>query len=163
VDLGCAYTLKVDDSGWTTLHVTMGWVGFEQNGHESWIPAGAESITHAGAQPGTPYFADASTAFRSALARFDFEHDAATLERVLASARAHDALTLWHLLPKTGGAAQMRVYDRLAELKPPPRGVTREGVLNGDRRMLDSWWDVLDYGDSSWWRIWKRPPPFGAR
>lgn len=163
VDFGCAYTLTVEDSGTTTLHVTMGWVGFEQDGRESWVPAGAECITRAGRQPGTPYFVDSSDAFRAALARLDFEHDYAALDAVLARARPRDALTLWHLLPKTGGAAQARVYDRLADLAPPPAGVTRQGVLNGDRRMLDLWWDVLGFGDSSWWRIWKGPSPFVAK
>jgi ferric-dicitrate binding protein FerR (iron transport regulator) len=163
VDFGCAYTLKVEDSDTTTLHVTMGWVGFEQNGHESWVPAGAECITRAGKRPGTPYFVDASDAFRAALARLDFEHDQAALDEVLSSARRRDALTLWHLLPKTTGAAQERVYDRMAELAPPPAGVTREGVLNGDRHMLDRWWDVLGYGDSSFWRIWKGLSPFATK
>src|SRR5207248_2067707 len=101
VDFGCAYTLKVEDSGTTTLHVTMGWVGFEQDGHESWVPMGAECIRRAGKQPGTPYLVDASEDFRAALARLDFEHDHAALDAVLAQARPRDALSLWHLLPKT--------------------------------------------------------------
>jgi ferric-dicitrate binding protein FerR (iron transport regulator) len=41
VDLGCVYTLHVDDSGAGLLRTTMGWVGFKLNGHESFIPAGA--------------------------------------------------------------------------------------------------------------------------
>ena len=163
VDFGCDYTLKVEDSGTTTLHVTMGWVGFEQDGHESWVPEGAECIRRAGKQPGTPYFVDASDAFRASLARLDFERDPTALDTVLASARPRDALTLWHLLPKTGGAAQGRVYERLAELRPQPAGVTRAGALSGDRQMLERWWDVLGYGDSSFWRIWKGPSPFAAK
>ena len=163
VDFGCAYTLTVDDAGTTTLHVTMGWVGFEQDGRESWVPAGAACVAHADKRPGTPYFVDASEAFRAALARLDFEHDGSALAAVLALARPRDALTLWHLLPKTAGAAQERIFDRMANLAPPPAGVTREGALRGDRRMLDSWWDVLGYGDSSWWRIWKGPSPFAAK
>jgi len=161
VDFGCAYTLTVEDSGTTTLHVTMGWVGFEQDGQESWVPAGAACITRAGKRPGTPYFVDASDSFRAALARLDFERDPAALHALLALARPRDALTLWHLLPRTTGAAQESIYDRMAELAPPPAGVTRAGVLHSDRHMLDLWWDVLNYGDSSWWRIWKGPSPFG--
>ena len=40
VDLGCAYTLQVDDSGGGIVRTSLGWVGFELNGHESFIPAG---------------------------------------------------------------------------------------------------------------------------
>lgn len=164
VDFGCAYSLTVEDSGTTTLHVTMGWVGFQQDGRESWVPAGAACVTRTGKRAGTPYFVDASDAFRIALARLDFDHDLAALDTVLALARPRDALTLWHLLPKTNRAAQERIYDRMAALAPPPNGITREGVLNGDRRMLDLWWDVLGYGgDSSWWRMWTGPSPFTAK
>src|SRR2546430_9282385 len=107
---------------------------------------GAECIRRAGKHPGTPYLVDASEDFRAALARLDFEHDHAALDAVLALARPRDALSLWHLLPKTGGAAQGRVYERLAALRPPPAGGTRAGGLSGDRPVLDRWWDVLGYG-----------------
>ena len=61
VDLGCVYTLHVDDSGAGLLRTTMGWVGFKLNGHESFIPAGAVCKTQPKTGPGTPYFEDASS------------------------------------------------------------------------------------------------------
>src|SRR5262245_14272326 len=41
VDLGCAYTLEVDPSGGALVTVLAGWVSFEIEGRESFIPAGA--------------------------------------------------------------------------------------------------------------------------
>ena len=41
IDLGCAYTLHVDDDGSGLLRVTHGWVGFERDGREAYIPQGA--------------------------------------------------------------------------------------------------------------------------
>src|SRR5437879_2382973 len=73
VDLGCVYTLHVDDSGAGLLRPTMGWVGFKLNGHESFIPAGAICQTRPRIGPGTPYFESASESFRNALSQFDFE------------------------------------------------------------------------------------------
>ena len=73
VDLGCAYTLQVDDSGAGMVRTSLGWVGFKLNGHESFIPAGAACATRPKIGPGTPYFEDASSELRAALARFDFE------------------------------------------------------------------------------------------
>jgi hypothetical protein len=88
---------------------------------------------------------------------------AEAFEIVLSEARQRDALTLWHLLSRTSNAEREKVYDRLAVLVPPPAGVTREGVLRGTREtqhlMLDLWWDSLGLGDTSWWRMWKRPVP----
>lgn len=153
-DLGCAYTLEVDDAGKSLLHVTAGWVSLQLKDRESVVPAGAACAMRPGIGPGTPYFEDASEAFRAALTRVDFEPDSrmpgnmAPLEIVLAGARVRDALTLWNLLPRVSAADRSLVYDRLAKLVPPPPSVTREGVMNLDRQMLDAWKDQLEFGGS---------------
>ena len=161
VDLGCVYTLHVDDSGAGLLRTTMGWVGFKLHGHESFIPAGAVCRTRPRIGPGTPYFEDASPSFRDALTQFDFasvtpEERTALLGTLLDDAQKHDALTLWHLLSRVRDAERPSVYDRLATLAPPPREVTREGVLRLDQKMLDSWWNSLGYGDVYLWHIYER-------
>src|SRR5882762_4011233 len=160
VDLGCVYTLHVDDSGAGLLRTTMGWVGFKLNGHESFIPAGAVCATRPKIGPGTPYFEDASPAFLEALSKFDFGADTPAERKVLlgiilADSRKDDALTLWHLLSRVSDEDRPRVYDRLAALAPPPVGVTREGILRLDRQMLDSWWNSLGYGDVGLWRMYE--------
>jgi hypothetical protein len=161
VDLGCAYTLHVDDSGAGMVRTSLGWVGFKLNGHESFIPAGAACATRPKVGPGTPYFEDASANFRSALARFDFEDT--TFEQrandvaiVLNQARNRDALTLWHLLARVDGQQRVLVYDRLSEFVPPPAAVTKEGILRLDQPMLDLWWNELGFDDISVWRYWER-------
>ena len=168
VDLGCVYTLHVDESGAGLLRTTVGWVGFKLNGHESFIPAGAVCATRPKVGPGTPYLEDASSAFREALSKFDFEpHTPAErstlLGIILLDSRKNDALTLWHLLSRVDDMDRPRVYDRLAALAPAPPGTTREGILRLDRQMLDSWWNSLGYGDVSLWRTYEhdwsvRPP-----
>jgi hypothetical protein len=160
VDLGCSYTLEVDDAGSGLLRVEMGWVGFESRGLQSLVPAGAACPTRRGVGPGTPYFETASEALRQALVVIDFGSGAserrAALDAVLASARKRDALSLWHLLSRLDGEEQERgrVHDRLAALVPPPDGVTREGILHGDRSMRDAWWDELGLGSADFWRAW---------
>ena len=161
VDLGCVYTLHVDESGAGLLRTTMGWVGFQLNGREAFIPAGAICQTRPKIGPGTPHFEDASASFRDALSKFDF---AATTPRernallgiLLVDARKDDALTIWHLLSRVSEADRPAVYDRLAMLAPPPAGVTREGILRLDRTMLDAWWNSLGYGDVELWRTYER-------
>ena len=160
VDLGCVYTLHVDDSGAGLLRTTMGWVGFKLNGHESFIPAGAVCKTRPKIGPGTPYFEDATPAFREALSKFDFAttssaERSALLGIILADSRENDALTLWHLLARVSDADRQGVYDRLASLAPPPAGVTRNGILRLDRPMLDSWWNSLGFGDIYLWRAYE--------
>jgi anti-sigma factor RsiW len=144
-DLGCAYTLEVDDAGASLLRVTAGWVALQLRDRESVVPAGAACATRPGIGPGTPYFEDASTTLRTALTKLDFEgSDSATLQQLLSESRVRDTLTLWHLLYRTEGDERIRVYERLAELSPPPQGVTRAGVLQLDEQMLRLWKGYLD-------------------
>jgi hypothetical protein len=162
IDLGCVYTMQVGADGAGLLHVETGWVAFVNDGRESFVPAGASARTRQGFGPGTPYFEDADARLREALPRLDFEpanspDRTAALEDVLDTARPRDGLTLWHLLFRVRPDERGRVFDRLAQLVPPGQGVTREGVLRGDRAMAEAWWDQLGLEPLSWWRVWERP------
>ena len=166
VDLGCAYTLHVNDDGSGTLRTTLGWVGFHKDGHDSFIPAGAMCATRPAQGPGTPYFEDASEKLRNALHALDFESLPGTdrrqaLRTVLGEARRRDAFTLWHLLARVNADERPLVYDRLTSLVTPPVNVTREGTLALVPQMMDAWWNAFDLGDISVWRFWeqKQAPP----
>jgi hypothetical protein len=168
-DMGCAYTLEVDDAGNSLLHVTTGWVSMQLNGRESAVPAGAACATRTGFGPGTPYFEDATESFRKALTRVDFEAGSAAASKgavlgtVLAEARQRDAMTLWYLLSRVEPSDRPSVYARLASLVPPPKGTSREGLLSLDPEMLDHWREEIDksrglnsFGSLqiTWRRIW---------
>jgi hypothetical protein len=164
IDLGCAYTLKVDDRGWGQLLVESGWVAFQHEGRESFIPQNAICATRPGVGPGTPCYTDAAPGMVEALTILDFSPTtdvsrAAALDTVLRLARPKDAMTLWHLLSRGTPAERERVHDRLASLVPPPKGVTRDAVLRGDARALEDWWNALGLDSLSWWKIWKQDWP----
>jgi hypothetical protein len=168
VDLGCAYTLEVGEDGQGLLSVIAGWVAFEWQGRETFVPAMAMCVTRPRLGPGTPYFNDASEDFQNALALFDVAESGSdarstALQTALAKSRKRDALTLWHLLARADEDDRLRVYNRLAELIPPPAQVTPESVMRGDRAALDLWWEKLELGSAEWWRIWKGPIPSQTR
>lgn len=154
-DLGCAYTLEVDDAGGSLLRVTAGWVALQLKGRESVVPAGAACATRPGIGPGTPYFEDATPIFKEALAKLDFEPSdlqwfkIPALDVVLRESRPKDTLSLWNLLYRVEGEDRVRVYERMAALSPPPKDVTREGVLRLDEPMLRLWKGYLENGWSS--------------
>lgn len=157
VDMGCRYTLEVDENGAGLLRVESGWVGFEHAGRLSRVPAGAVCRTRSGSGPGTPRFLTAAPGFAVALETIDFgsSHERRpALDRVLAEARPRDALSLWHLLARLDGEERRRVHDRLHAFVPAPPGVTREDVLRGDQTAWDAWWNELDLGSSEFWRLW---------
>ncbi len=168
VDLGCAYTLQVASDGSGTIRTTLGWVGFHLNGRDSFIPAGAMCSTRPKIGPGTPFFEDATESFRESLHEFDVTEqsmgsNSTALNIILSQARPRDGLTLWHLLSRTDGRQRGQVYARFATLVPPPPGVTREGILALDQRMLDLYWNALELGDISVWRYWEQSSQPEAR
>ncbi len=161
VDLGCAYSLSVENNGDGLLRVTAGWVGFQAGGRESFIPAGAACRTSAGTGPGTPFYLDSSDELQQALAELDSVSTAPwprlALERVLAEARQRDGVTLWHLLFRVPPAERVLVYQRFSELLPVPPEMEKDAVLRLERRAMDRLWNALGLGPMQWWRRWKWP------
>lgn len=155
VDLGCRYTLNVDEHGDGLLRVSMGWVAFEAGGRDSFIPAGAECRTRKKGGPGVPWYAESSEAFRASLAGWERGRPGA-LDSVLREAGSHDGLSLWHVMTRVSGEERGRVFDRLSQLVSLPVEATREGVLRGDARSLDRCWDALGLENTGWWRGWER-------
>lgn len=146
VDLGCEYTLEVEEGGGSTLRVTGGYVSLERGGRIAVVPAGAICLTRPQLGPGTPFFEDASEALRRAIADFDLKRDRpSALRNILAEARRRDTLTLWNLLSQVSGSDRERVYDRLIELFPPPDEVTRGGILRLDPMMLETYRKRLEW------------------
>ena len=160
VDLGCAYTLTVDDEGAGLVSVLVGWVGFKWRDRESFIPAGSACATRPRIGPGTPYNERVSPAFREALGTIDFSSGSPEIPKaltlVLNEATERDEVTLWHLLSRVPEADRDRVFDRLTTYVAPPSSVTRDGIRAGNTKMLDAWWDALGLGSTSMWRTWSQ-------
>jgi FecR-like protein len=160
-DLGCAYTLHVDEDGTGLLSVTGGWVALTFNGRESLVPAGASSRTHPTLGPGSPWYEDADEEFQDAVYELDFGSDgqrrAAALQLVLARAEAGHAITLWHLIKRVDAKDRAAVVDELADQVAMPSGISRQAVLALDDAALDEWWNAIGLGEAGWWRklgIW---------
>lgn len=144
VDLGCEYTLHVDSAGLSVLHVMAGWVEFTDAGTTSLVPAGFIALARPGRGIGIPVRELSSGPVRAAAAALDAGTGPdSSLAQLLRHAERADAVSLWHAMQRAAPDARPAVYERLAALAPPPDGVTREGVLAGDRIMLRLWWERL--------------------
>ncbi|MGQ0540617.1 MAG: FecR domain-containing protein [Blastocatellia bacterium] len=140
VDLGCEYTLEVDKEGNSKLHVTGGYVALEREGRESIVPAGAMCLTKKGKGLGTPFSAESTPEFQKALTSFDFSNGGSrAVQQIIAEADFYDIISLWHLLSRVSKNDRSTVYEALAKYVAPPAGVTREGILNLDKKMLANW------------------------
>ena len=156
VDLGCEYTIQVDPSGNGVLRVSTGWVAFQHQGRESFIPEGAQCVTRKREGPGLPFYEDAPEGLRRGVERYDAGDGSAAVTSILGAARARDGLTLWHLLTRVTEEDRGPVFDRLAELVRLPPEVTREGAVRRDPQTIDRCWDALNLENTEWWRGWER-------
>jgi hypothetical protein len=146
IDLGCAYTLEVDEGGSSLLRVTSGWVALARNGREAFVPAGALCRAEPDGRLGTPYFEDAPARLRQALARFDFAGDKTNaLGDALAEARPRDALTLWHLLARAEGGERERTYERLVALVPAAKDFDKADTLRLDPATMAQWKEAVEF------------------
>jgi hypothetical protein len=148
IDLGCVYSLSVDSSGTSLLHVKAGYVELADGGRVSVVPAGWMCLARPERGPGTAFSAAAPPRLRDALRRYDFE--AGSLDEVLANTGPGDGVTLWQLYEKATSADRERIYDRLTLLVEPPKGVTREGILSSNPAMITAWQEQLGLNTYSW-------------
>jgi hypothetical protein len=133
VDLGCAYTLTVDDSGDAVVAVQSGRVAFENEGREVFVPAGATCRAVRGVGQGTPRFMDAPEALVRAVDAFDAAARARPEQRrglaheVLRHVEnVRDALVAWHFLQDRDDAIARAAQVRLAEIAGGGAGRVRE-------------------------------------
>lgn len=148
-DLGCAYEIEVGEDGGTRLYVTAGWVELAEGGRRSLVPAGLQADVSRDGIPGSPYDPSLASTARAALARIDAGRGSdADVDLVLAAMPSDAAavvtrqlagITLWHALQRVEAGQRGALVAALWRLAPPPTGVTREGIVALDRRMLDDW------------------------
>jgi hypothetical protein len=147
-DLGCAFTMHAEPGGYGTVHVTSGWIKFEDSERNITVPAGGEAVTRPGIGPGTPYFSDAAPQFKLAIARFDTHRGdagvrAAAVDQIVAESRPRDAFTLLNLLHEVPAGEGGRILDRLSSFVPIPSGYTREDVLAFRMPAMNAYWDAV--------------------
>ncbi|QQS35830.1 MAG: zf-HC2 domain-containing protein [Ignavibacteriales bacterium] len=154
VDLGCMYSLEVDDNGSTFLHVTSGWVALENNGQESIIPAGAVCATYKSSGTGTPYFKNSDEKFINTLQLFDSGvRDVAVINELLKTKSKDDLLSLWHIIPKVDEKSRGEIFAAMKKLVDVPDTITKEKIITADKKTLDELWEVLGFGSKSLWKI----------
>jgi hypothetical protein len=143
IDLGCAYTLTVDDAGSSVLNVTVGLVELDSAGRSSIVRAGWSAKTRRNAGPGTPYLNEMRPEMQQALDVIDFSGNESarqdSLNLILKESQDNDLITLWHLLPRVDVESRRRIYQRMIVLGDAPEGVSEEGTARLDTEMMDRW------------------------
>jgi hypothetical protein len=136
IDLGCRYSLNVDDAGHGTIKVTSGSVAL-QGTTRTEVLQGAAAATWPDGRTGLPVRLDAHPELVLAVDRWDRR---ATREAgpMLDAATSRDAVTLWHLLDRQPSPASREpVLHRIEELLPLTLPVPRQAILDGDKEAMN--------------------------
>ena len=153
-DLGCEYTIEIDDKGKGFIEVQSGKVELETTAHAVIVaPAGTMARLRENRAPSVPVVIGSSSALRAAVTQWE-QGTPDALPKLLAAAGIGDPITLANLAVLVPGDSSTQiscsapctdrelVLNRLAELSPPPEGVTVHGALT-DPAQLERWRETI--------------------
>jgi ferric-dicitrate binding protein FerR (iron transport regulator) len=142
VDLGCEYTLSVEEDGRGRLSVSYGAVSLERSDRASTLVTQGASCAIGAKGPGTPLADGTNPTIRAAAADLD-AGEATAFDRLLVASTAQDTLTLWHVMRRIAPDERGRAYDRLATFVPPPPKAPRDAVVRGDHAAIAAYREAL--------------------
>lgn len=150
VDLGCEYTIDIDDGGAGAISVRIGSVELSTpTGALIVAPAGTITTLLTGQRPGLPVGHSANDGVRSAVAAFE-RGDASAIDALLVAAEEKDAVTLI-ALAAADAAHRAKVLTRLAELSPPPDAEITVETAQTDPDKFATWrTDIVDVYIGIW-------------
>ncbi len=91
-----------------------------------------------------PVHMDASVNFLYGLKEFELGNiNIEILSRILDAASVKDIFSLWHLIKKANRIYRPIIFDRLNSLSPVPEKVTKEGVMQLNNEMMNTWLDKM--------------------
>lgn len=155
VDLGCIYTVEVDEHGTTRIAVETGRVAFGFGGageprREVFVPSGASITCRKDGRPTPPIKDGAADAFVALIGRIHGgSATPADLEAALAAEERDDWLPLFELMNDLAIDRDVRgrIFDRFPAGFERPSTVTREGILAADPGQRQLWLDAIKH----WW------------
>jgi hypothetical protein len=142
IDLGCEYTLEIDNHGAGSIRVLTGQVELEtRSGAVVLAPAGTHARLLPGRRASLPLVDGANPKITAAVAELEAGSPDA-LAHVLAAATKPDAITIANFVRVAPEAQRRRVLETLATLVPIPQCTTVDEVL-ADKDLWEMWFDEV--------------------
>jgi hypothetical protein len=92
-----------------------------------------------------PVHKEASPKFLSEINRLNVAvNDIAALSSLMLETKQTDVLTLIRILELVTSDKRELVFQKIRNMFPPPAGVTKNGILEGNKRMLEKWWSEIE-------------------
>jgi hypothetical protein len=161
IDLGCIFSLAVDEDGAAHLTVHTGWVNLVNTHGNSFVPAGASASMMAEREPQVPLYDDASDTFKRAVRALESNTevgDPSSIGTITQEARPRDAITLLLLSSIDGLDRNTRtaLLETANKLQPAPTPDAVQRIVNGDAQLFWQWYDSLPLPSlKNWWANWR--------
>ncbi|PKL83054.1 MAG: hypothetical protein CVV24_06935 [Ignavibacteriae bacterium HGW-Ignavibacteriae-3] len=144
IDRGGQFSVIVDKQDNVKVTVMYGLVEIKsENGSVSLVDEYSCEIA-GGLSIGTPCRESASAAFKEEVRNFDFGNMNST-EKIIELAETNDVLTLLGMISKADRPGRELLFETVSGRFRPPAGVTRDGILNADERMIYLWWQEIEW------------------
>jgi hypothetical protein len=144
-DIGGVFTVSRNEDGNAKVFVNFGMVEILYKDISYLLDEGYNCELIEGKQPGTPYRFDAADSLKNFVREFDLEKNEELIDKIISEAVSSDALTLLALIPKVTPIKRQILFQKVSNFFPPPKDVTRMGIVTLNSDMLDSWWNEIEW------------------
>jgi DNA-directed RNA polymerase specialized sigma24 family protein len=146
VEFGTRYLVDVQPNGYSHIVLEKGWLRVNSDGYETIFPQKYNLKIVKGSGVSLPYYFKSSLVLVSLFEEYLFNGRKSTvLNRILQSSTDKEAVMLWNLLPRVSETQRKDVYDRLYELIPHTKEISKADMLSLEKSFLQIWLDEIKW------------------
>ncbi len=145
-DKGSNSNISIDVEGNLDIKVTKGFVEVKVDSDYIFLIYEHESLCKIGELPDIPFNINSKEIIKRELMKYQYNnggHD--SIVKILEHATDIDAISLWHLLSRTGQNERELVLNWLVERFPLPSGISRANIMNLVRGDLIAYFEEIEW------------------
>ncbi len=143
--LKCRFNARIDSVGKLNVEGIEGYVEVVTS-YDRFYLSHDYICTISGNISDIPYHVNASAKLKHQLKNLQANiNDLVELTSLLYDASYKDAFTLLRLIELVPRKNREIIFEKLKNLYPPTPNVTKAGILDGNRNMLDEWWFEIEW------------------
>ncbi len=146
VDKAGTFSVSVDNNQNAKIIVVSGFVEINYKDENIFVKEGFALEVNNNYRPGIPLRIDAPDSLKHEVEKFNYYNGGEeSVEKIISLAKDADMLTLLAIIPLASQQQRELLFQAVVNYYPPPLGVTRLGIINGDKEMLYKWWEDIEW------------------
>ncbi len=146
IDRAGTFYVSVDNDRNARVKLESGFVEINYNDTTTFVKEGFTCDIKYNYRPGIPSRAEAPDTLKREVEKFDyFNGKEESVKKIISLAKDYDMLTLLAMIPFVPQQQREMLFQAVVNYFPPPPGVTRLGIVNGNDEMLYKWWEDIEW------------------